>query len=88
MSHTPLGQSDLVYQYKISYLSILVFVENCGNQALSPIINQGDHSRPNIAVAGQSVRLRTRLMVRLRLMVRERWNGMRLKVLRCEYSDS
>jgi len=50
MSHTPLGQSDAVY---ISCLSILVFVEDCGNQALSPLINRGDHSRPNIGVAGE-----------------------------------
>jgi len=58
MSHTPLGQSDLVYQYKISCLSTLVFVEDCENQALSPVINRGDHSRPNIGVAGESMRLR------------------------------
>jgi len=60
-----LGQSDLVYQYKISCLSILIFVEDCGNQVLSPVINQGDHSPPNIGVAGESVRLR----------INGRWRG-------------
>ena len=39
MSQPPLGQSDPVYQYQIRCLSILSFVEDCGNQPLSPVIN-------------------------------------------------
>lgn len=35
----------------IRCLSILVLAEDCGDQALSPVINQVDHSRPNMGVA-------------------------------------
>ena len=56
MSHTPLGQSDLVNQYKIGCLIILSLVEDCGNQAPSPVITQGDHSQTNIGVARERER--------------------------------
>ena len=61
MTNDGVGQCLILHwaslTWYISCLSILVFLEDCGNQALSPVINQGDHSRPNIGVAGESVRL-------------------------------